>query len=432
MINPNYLPVGVGLCNRKYVIESMIGAGGFGITYKARNTYSGGYYAVKEFFVRGRCARNSQNHSVTTSEMKEESFAKYLDKFIEEGNLLTQFNHPNIVRVKEVFLENNTAYIVMEFVEGKTLQQTVKETGRLEYSLAVNFIAQLADAVNYTHSRNILHRDIKPENMIITPDYRVILIDFGAARMFAHDQTQRHTTIYTPGYAPLEQYSSTSRKGSYSDIYSMGATFYYAMTGQDPIDSAARNIDPMPSPRELFPDIPEEADRTVMKAMQMESKNRHQSVPEFMNDLLNRQEEVTAKPQAQMPKMLTIGRHGDNNIVINDEKASRWHLQIVQESSGNFHLMDLNSANGTFVNGRSVMEANIKSGDVVQIGNTILPWESYFINIWAQTAMEAQNQTPEQSLQTVKTSTTRLPEEPAQKQKTGFFKRIWKAIMNKE
>jgi len=281
------LPIGTTLQSGKYTIKRTIGIGGFGITYYVRHNVLGQYFAVKEFFINGYCVRNTQNSNVLPQGISDAIYEKYLQKFIEEAQTLARLDHPNIVKITDVFQEKNTAFIVMPFLEGKTLQQLVEQKSRLDYETAVNYIAQLSDAVDYIHQHNILHRDIKPDNIIITPDNKAILIDFGSAREFIHDKTQQQTAIYTQGYAPLEQYSSNSRKGSYSDIYSLGATFYFALTGQKPMDATMRTMETMQEPKALLPSIPDEANRTIMKAMQLNPENRYQKINEFMEDLLH-------------------------------------------------------------------------------------------------------------------------------------------------
>jgi serine/threonine-protein kinase len=286
-MNNKELAKGTTLQDGKYTIERVIGEGGFGITYYARHNALGHCFAVKEFFIGGYSMRSAQRKTVVLQGIDADVYQKYLQKFIEEAQTLARLDHPNIVRVVDIFEENNTAYIVMPFVEGQTLQQIVDKGGRLNYETAVNYIAQVAEAVEYIHNRDILHRDIKPENIIITPENRAVLIDFGSAREFVHDKTQQHTSMLTAGYAPLEQYSSNSRKGSYSDIYALGAVFYFALTGQKPMDAAARTTEAMKEPREIEASIPAEANRTIIRAMELQPEKRQQKVQEFMEELLN-------------------------------------------------------------------------------------------------------------------------------------------------
>ncbi|MDR2834886.1 MAG: SUMF1/EgtB/PvdO family nonheme iron enzyme [Bacteroidales bacterium] len=282
------LLAGTQLCNGKYVIESLLGMGGFGITYIAYHASLGTKYAIKEFFINGYCVRNTYNKTISLQGIDEVFFDKYRSKFLDEAQTVAKLNHPNIVKVLDIFDENNTTYMVMPLIEGKTLQHIVENQGSLQIDTAINYIAQICDALDYIHKIEILHRDIKPDNIIITPENKAILIDFGSAREFIQDKTQSHTSILTPGYAPLEQYSKISRKGSFSDVYAVGATFYFALTGQKPMEAALRNIESMPAPKALNPNIPAHWNSTILKAMELKPENRYQNIPEFMNDLLGK------------------------------------------------------------------------------------------------------------------------------------------------
>ena len=286
-VNIMELQSGTNLCDSKYTIEAKIGEGGFGITYKAIQNGLNRVVCIKEYFPAGKCTRATKKNTVFVQGTSEQVFEKYRQAFVREAKMLATLHHPNIVEVLDVFDENNTSYMVMTFVKGKSLQQIVETRGKLPYPETVNYIAQITNAIGYIHDHHILHRDIKPDNIMITADFKAILIDFGSAREFEQDKTQVHTSMLTHGYAPTEQYTANSRKGSYTDIYAIGATFYFVLTGKVPMESAARLTEQMPSPKDLVPEIPEEANRTILKAMQLKAENRHQTVHEFMDDIRN-------------------------------------------------------------------------------------------------------------------------------------------------
>lgn len=315
-MNVSELQPGTTLSNGKYTIEKKIGEGGFGITYKAVQNGLGRIVCIKEYFPAGRCVRDTRLLTVRLQGISEDMFEKYRQAFVREARTLAALHHPNIVEVIDVFDENGTSYMVMPFIEGRSLQSIVEKNGRLSYPEAVNFIAQVTTAVGYIHERHILHRDIKPDNIMITADSKAILIDFGSARKFQQDKTQAQTSMLTHGYAPTEQYTTNSRKGSYTDIYSIGATLYFVLTGHVPLEAAARLTEKMPEPKELNPDIPDEGNRTILKAMQIKVENRHQTVKDFMDDLLN------VKPSELVDETV-----GGTTVVV--EKWKKWIWWVV-------------------------------------------------------------------------------------------------------
>lgn len=300
------LQPGTTLNNGKYIIEKKIGAGGFGITYKAIQSGLNRTVCIKEYFPSGKCNRNTSSKTVFPQGMTTELYDKYRFAFVNEAKMLAALKHPNIVEVIDVFDENNTSYMVMEFITGKNIQDIVDEDGPLSYNVAINYIGQITNAIDFIHKQHILHRDIKPENIMITSEYKAILIDFGAAREFEHDKVQSHTSMFTRGYAPPEQYHKSSLKGSFTDIYALGATLYFALTSVEPIDSATRSIEKLKEPKELCQNVPENANRTIMKAMELDPKDRHQTIKEFMDDILNvrpsKKKETVPEIPASKPK----------------------------------------------------------------------------------------------------------------------------------
>lgn len=286
IIRTELLP-GTTLCGGKYIIEKKIGAGGFGITYIAKHATLGKKYAIKEFFLSGYNVRNNKTNHISLQGIEEKDFTKIKQRFIEEARTLASLNNDAVVKVIDIFDENGTSYMVMPFVEGVTLQSMVEKDGPMDYDIAVNYIVRICDALSYIHSKDILHRDVTPDNIIVTPDQKTVLIDFGSARKFVNDKTQRHTTILKQGYAPLEQYSATSRKGAYTDLYSLGGVLYYILTGVRPIDATERTMESIKDPIELNPKIPKQINAVIMKAMAMDSSERYQSAIELEEDILS-------------------------------------------------------------------------------------------------------------------------------------------------
>ncbi len=272
------------ILHNKYRIFSVIGQGGFGISYKALATGLDKLVCIKELYLGGASTRGV-NSTVYTPDHEETNFDYFKKRFIEEAKELAKFNHPCIVRVNDVFEENNTAYFVMDFIDGETLKSIITLNGRLAPEVALPLMTGLLEAVKTVHKSGLLHRDIKPDNVIIDKNNNAVLIDFGSARNFSESKTSSQTAILTPGYAPIEQYSDRARRGAFSDIYSLGATLYYLLTGQKPIPATDRNLEVMKAPHQLYSDIPVTLSSAVMLAMNVKPEDRFQSVEEFQKAL---------------------------------------------------------------------------------------------------------------------------------------------------
>lgn len=275
------LPVGIKLQGSTFSVGKVLGQGGFGITYLGSDVRLRRSVAIKEFFPTG-CVRQG-NTVYPTSSMTAADYQSVKDKFLEEARILAQFQHPGIVRVYNSFEENNTAYMVMEYLKGKTLLKLVEDRGSLRESEAVDYVERVGEALEVMHQANLLHRDIKPENVILTEDARLVLVDFGTAREFAAGRTKRMTTTLTPGYAPLEQYGQQARFGAFTDIYALGAMLYHLLTGQVPIQATDRAVGVgLTPPHQVKRNLSRVANEAVMWAMEMKVSDRPQSVREFL------------------------------------------------------------------------------------------------------------------------------------------------------
>ncbi len=275
-MNPHLLSSGHLLYNR-YTIQQTLGQGGFGITYLAIDQKLEQEVCIKELFISGNSTRGA-NMTVQSQGHSSFSFQEFVDRFIQEARQLVKFQHPNIVRVIDIFEENDTAYLVMEYVKGETLKQQIQQKGILAEKEAMLLISQLMDAVDSVHSKGMLHRDIKPDNILISKEGRVVLIDFGSAREFAEGKTTHQTAMITPGYAPPEQYSDRAKRGPFTDIYALGATLYHLLTGEKPIASTDRSFEELVPPHQLNSKISLQVSNAILRAMELRPDDRFQSI----------------------------------------------------------------------------------------------------------------------------------------------------------
>jgi serine/threonine protein kinase len=226
-----HLPIGTVL-HDQYRIEKVLGQGGFGITYLAFDIMLEHHVAIKELFVQG--SSRAGNDVRAPYNLQPSDYQRTKDLFLEEARVAQRFRHDNICKVYGVFEQHQTAYMVMEAMQGETLASKINRFGRLNESDVRAITDQLGAALQVIHAAGILHRDIKPDNIFITNDQRVVLLDFGSARAFVRGRATKHTKLVTPGYAAPEQYSSEAKFGEYTDVYGLAATVFHAIEGHMP------------------------------------------------------------------------------------------------------------------------------------------------------------------------------------------------------
>ena len=272
----------------KYKIVRFLSSGGFGCTYEGEHVMLHKRIAIKEFFVKDFCNRDENTSHVTVGTQSKVALVEKLrSKFIDEAVALSQLSHPNIVSVSDVFMENGTAYYVMDFIDGKSLHQIINERGALPEGEAISYIKDAAEALKYVHSLNRLHLDIKPGNIMVTNDGHAKLIDFGASKQYDEVDGENTSTLLgkTPGYAPIEQMGNRVQTFSAAtDIYALGATLYKIITGETPAD-ATEIADDEDALKPISNNVSLEVRNTIMKSLEVRRKDRQQNIDEFLSML---------------------------------------------------------------------------------------------------------------------------------------------------
>ena len=286
-----HLSSGTLLKQGQYRIEKVLGEGGFGITYKGTNKQNSSFVAIKELWPE-KSARQDSNIIWASSIFPKEKQLQ-INKFKLEASNQQQCQHPNIAEVYEWFEENNTVYIIMEFIPGKSLLDILKNEGILSETRVKQYFIQIAEALKNVHDNKFLHRDIKPENILISDCDEAVLIDFGATREFIDGLSSAMSQIVTPGYAPYEQYSYTSKRVRATDFYALCASMYELLTGQLPVDAVERanslvqgnSSDPLIPPKKLNSKISGLIERVILTGMRIKVAERFQTADELIDAL---------------------------------------------------------------------------------------------------------------------------------------------------
>ena len=271
----------------EFVIEGELQSGGFGVTYLAQDRSLGRRVAIKEYLPRDWGARRADGSVGPRSSSHEQDYRWGLTRFLEEARTLARLDHPRIVRVHRVIEAWGTAYMVMEYVEGRNLEEALRAEGPWPESRVRGLLEALLPGVELVHGAGLIHRDVKPANVMLRADGTPVLIDFGAARYAAGVHSRSLTSVLTPGYAPHEQYHQTAGKqGPWTDVHALGAVAYRALSGRAPVEAPARveaaareQADPLaPLAQAAAGGVSEEFGRAVTSALGVWPEDRPQDV----------------------------------------------------------------------------------------------------------------------------------------------------------
>ena len=282
------LPPGTILHGR-FEIRRVIGEGGFGITYEGRDQVLDARVAIKEYYMTGFVNRNSavSLDVIPSVGEKAETFRKNREKFYSEAMVLAKFGEEDgIVRIQDYFQENETAYIVMEYLDGGSLKDRLNKDGAMNWEEALDLLMPGMVSLEHVHEAGIIHRDISPDNIMLTKSGKIRILDFGAARKTTETDPKSLSVILKPGYAPEEQYRSKGVQGPWTDVYAFCATLYKCITGSVPEEAMDRLVsDTLRPVHFLVPECPVSVSKVIGKGMAVSQQNRYQTMGELIADL---------------------------------------------------------------------------------------------------------------------------------------------------
>ena len=295
----------------RYIIEGVLGQGGFGITYLGIDELHEKKVAIKEFFPQGIVTRNIEYQDTVTVTFvgEKDNYEKGKERFLKEARTMAKFSKDEgIVKALDFFGINNTAYIVMEYLEGITLKQYLRENQRIAPEDLIELLVPLIESLDEIHSQGMIHRDISPDNIMVLPDGRIKLMDFGAARDYTEFGEKSLSIVLKPGYAPPEQYQTHGVQGPWTDIYALCATMYKCITGENPPDAIERVMDDsLKKISEFGIVIPPQEEAAIIKGMSVSAKDRYQNIKDFCEDLYGGYEETPASENKESEVEIETG-----------------------------------------------------------------------------------------------------------------------------
>lgn len=325
----NQLPVGTKLKSASgvlYQFGASSGKGGFGVTYAALDCATGRKVAIKEYFPIFWSERSGNGRDVCPKNGCRELYEKGRRDFLNEANTLVALRYfSSIVKVMDFFQANNTAYIVMEYLEGETLAHQLTQKGRFTWQKLQPMLKPLLEDIQVMHVLDVLHRDIAPDNIMVMRDGRLKLMDFGSARNYQKAPDGK-TILIKPGFSPVEQYFREGEQGSFTDVYAMAATIVYCLSGEKPVAAPERlseitnkGIDPLKDLREMGVTVPDYVQKALRRALAIKSAERTQSMQEFCDQL------YPASPMGTSLKFLSIHPSLNGGVVDLRWQGSRPH-----------------------------------------------------------------------------------------------------------
>ena len=412
-----------------YKINRLIQEGGTSAVYEGIDLRSKSVVAIKALF---------------SNKAKDDFMLKH---FKEEANHYLLLNHPNIPKLVDFVIDDGRRYLIMEYVKGMDLGKYLQANGPLNEDMTIHFFTMILNTIADLHQQNILHLDIKPSNIMVTEGLDIKILDLGISAMVSEGENLKKK-CGSPSFMAPEQIRG-EKLGFYTDIYQIGVTLFNMVTGKLPFGGNSQqeifdnicNSD-IPRIKDYGISVNEQIQTVIDKSMQKNWEDRFKSCKEFedaLHDSLsttveeeegktdnNKNGIIIGEIKSNM-KIITVGREIGNDIVISDDSfVGRHHLQLIKDEAGVFFVRDLNSTNGTFVNGQRIKgESKIEETDIIRIGNTTLPWISYFVE---SGETEVEEEAPKKKRRRRK----KTPEEKkARKEKImKMFSKLWRWILS--